>query len=193
MIDDQGRDTAEELSRVAAELRTVDGAARGLSRAVSASLRGALEEATRSGARLGDVMRGLAGDMARAGLRAAVAPLTAAVGRGAEHLVGGAISGLAGQLGAGLGGSVRAFARGGVVDRPTGFAVGHDLGVMGEAGPEAILPLARGADGRLGVRGGGGVQVTLNLSTPDAESFKRSRQQVAAALARAVSRGARRL
>ncbi len=67
---------------------------------------------------------------------------------------------------------------------------------MGEAGPEAIMPLARGADGRLGVRGGaggGGVSVTMNITTPDAEGFRRSQSQVAAEMSRAISRGRRNL
>jgi len=42
-------------------------------------------------------------------------------------------------------------------------------------------------------RGGGGPVVTVNISTPDIEGFRRSRGQVAAELARAVSRGAGRL
>ena len=47
------------------------------------------------------------------------------------------------------------------------------MGLMGEAGPEAIMPLARGADGKLGVRGGGGgaVNITMNISTPDVAGF----------------------
>ncbi|EFB9699990.1 phage tail tape measure protein [Escherichia coli] len=38
-----------------------------------------------------------------------------------------------------------------VVNRPTFFAFAKGAGVMGEAGPEAILPLRRGVDGKLGV------------------------------------------
>jgi phage-related minor tail protein len=67
---------------------------------------------------------------------------------------------------------------------------------MGEAGPEAIVPLARGADGRLGIRSGGGggaVHVTMNISTPDAEGFRRSQSQVAAEMSRAIQRGRRNL
>ncbi|EDT3088619.1 phage tail tape measure protein [Salmonella enterica subsp. enterica serovar Newport] len=51
---------------------------------------------------------------------------------------------------------------GSVVSRPTFFAFAKGAGVMGEAGPEAILPLRRGADGKLGVvaaSGGGGIKM----------------------------------
>lgn len=48
-------------------------------------------------------------------------------------------------------GEVTAFARGGIVDRPTVFPFARGVGLMGEAGPEAILPLRRGRGGRLGV------------------------------------------
>jgi phage-related minor tail protein len=65
---------------------------------------------------------------------------------------------------------------------------------MGEAGPEAILPLQRGADGRLGVASGGGggpVHVTMNITTPDVQGFRRSQSQVAAEMGRALARGQR--
>jgi phage-related minor tail protein len=70
------------------------------------------------------------------------------------------------------------------------------VGLAGERGAEAIMPLARGPDGRLGVAAsgaGGGVNVTFNVSTPDAESFRRSEGQVAAMVARAVALGQRNL
>ncbi len=52
---------------------------------------------------------------------------------------------------------VQMFANGGaftngVVTKPTAFGMAGGVGVMGEAGPEAIMPLTRGADGSLGVR-----------------------------------------
>jgi lambda family phage tail tape measure protein len=94
-------------------------------------------------------------------------------------------------------GRVRAFAEGGVVQGPTYFPMRGGTGLMGEAGPEAILPLARGADGRLGVSAAQGSRaapvVTINIQTPDIEGFRRSQGQVAAQIARAVGRGSGRL
>lgn len=53
---------------------------------------------------------------------------------------------------------VQAFAQGGVVGSPTLFGMaGGNLGLMGEAGPEAIMPLKRGRNGKLGVAASGGV------------------------------------
>jgi hypothetical protein len=60
---------------------------------------------------------------------------------------------------------VTAFASGGVVSSPSVFPMRGSLGLMGEAGPEAIMPLKRGRDGRLGVEGGGGVtNITYNVA-----------------------------
>jgi lambda family phage tail tape measure protein len=54
------------------------------------------------------------------------------------------------------GGNVIPFAKGGVVSSPMLFPMsGGQTGLMGEAGPEAIMPLKRGKDGKLGVASGG--------------------------------------
>ena len=53
-----------------------------------------------------------------------------------------------------------AFARGGVVNRPMVFPFSRGIGLMGEAGPEAILPLRRGRDGRLGVEMNGAASLS---------------------------------
>ena len=88
---------------------------------------------------------------------------------------------------------VKFFANGGVVNRPTAFGMSGGLGVAGEAGPEAILPLSRGPGGNLGVEaaspvvnvidqrsGGGDVQVMQNGGEVDimiADSFRRQLSQ----------------
>jgi len=76
------------------------------------------------------------------------------------------------------GGSVVPYADGGVVDGPTTFPMsGGNTGLMGEAGPEGILPLKRGSNGRLGVsaEGVGGVTVNNNISVngSDPETVRR--------------------
>lgn len=73
-------------------------------------------------------------------------------------------------------GRTMAFANGGVVGGPTLFPMANGTGLMGEAGPEAIMPLKRGKNGKLGVaaEGGGGSQVVNNynysISAIDAKS-----------------------
>jgi len=60
-------------------------------------------------------------------------------------------------------GHVIPFARGGIVTGPTLFPMANGTGLMGEAGPEAIMPLKRGTDGKLGVsaQGIGGTVVQI--------------------------------
>jgi phage-related minor tail protein len=79
-----------------------------------------------------------------------------------------------------FGGNVIPFRRGGVVMRPTIFAMATGAGLMGEAGPEAVMPLTRGPDGNLGVRatagpGGASVEVVINnYSGQSASATQRS-------------------
>ena len=51
---------------------------------------------------------------------------------------------------------ITAYARGGIVGKPTIFPMANGMGLMGEAGPEAVLPLTRMSSGRLGVDAAGG-------------------------------------
>jgi lambda family phage tail tape measure protein len=87
---------------------------------------------------------------------------------------GGILSALAGGVGvkaqeygnAFHAGRVIPFANGGVVSSPTMFPMRGNTGLMGEAGPEAIMPLKRGRDGKLGVQaeGGGGQSIVIHQS-----------------------------
>jgi lambda family phage tail tape measure protein len=80
-------------------------------------------------------------------------------------------------FGGGGGGSsyVTPFAKGGVVTRPTMFPFAK--GVMGEAEPEAIMPLGRDNQGRLGVRGGGGGNVQVNIINNAGASVTQTQRQ----------------
>ncbi|WP_434352987.1 phage tail tape measure protein [Psychrobacter sp. HD31] len=78
----------------------------------------------------------------------------------AMSAIGGAIGGNVGAAmqtvfqskGGGWTNGVQFYANGGVFDRPTAFGHAGGLGVLGEAGPEAVMPLTRGANGKLGVQ-----------------------------------------
>lgn len=112
---------------------------------------------------------------------------------------GGLISSFLGGFGGGYakggvfaGGQVQAFANGGVVGSPTLFPMGGGrTGLMGEAGPEAIMPLTRGPDGKLGVRAEGGSRsTTINVTVPG-NTARETAMQLAAEASRAVRRTAR--
>lgn len=64
------------------------------------------------------------------------------------------------------------YAAGGIVSRPTVFPMANGMGLMGEAGPEAVVPLKRTASGDLGIQGGaGGNVINVNISAVDGQSF----------------------
>lgn len=78
---------------------------------------------------------------------------------------------------------------GSIVSKPTLFKFARGAGVMGEAGPEAILPLRRGADGKLGVAGGAGRSITINnVFTLNQPADRRTQGQVAAMAGASIQR-----
>jgi len=97
---------------------------------------------------------------------------------GGGGTVGGIVSSIFGfqKGGAFSAGNVVPFANGGIVGSPTYFGMsGGRTGLMGEAGPEAIMPLKRGPNGKLGVEGSGSVTVnqTFQFAANGDESVKR--------------------
>ena len=156
-----------------------------------------LSDAIKGGSDLEKIFRNLALNISGVFLNSGLAPL--------QEMISGRVSGIAEKLltatatrSAGLAqflGNVIPFAKGGVVNSPSLFPMAGGTGLAGEAGPEAILPLRRGADGQLGVAAGAGhgapISIIMHVSTPDARSFQKSENQIATKLARAVGRGRR--
>ena len=185
-----------ELSRVRDAFAATGKDVATLERGLSRGLKRAFDQVVFDGVSLSGALDGLARSLVNTTYNAAIRPIT-------DH-VGGMISSGFGDLVSGLlpfaegapfsQGRVMPFAKGGVVTTPTHFPMRGGLGLMGEAGPEAILPLGRGRDGKLGVMsqgGAGGVNLVMNISTPDLRSFERSRGQIAAQMSRALARGNR--
>jgi len=164
-----------------------------LSGSFGSQLSGALKGAVANGKELDDVLRRLGLNLAGMALTQGLKPLTNLAGSLFANLFGGLAGALPFAKGGVAGGAIP-FAAGGVVSAPTYFPLGGQLGVMGEAGSEAILPLRRGADGSLGVAASTGsspVNVVFNVTAQDAASFRKSEAQLTGMLARAVSRGTR--
>ena len=104
----------------------------------------------------GDLARSIIADIARIAIRSAIiSPLLGAFGINLKSAKGNVIAG---------GQHLKEYRYGGVVSSPTVFPMKNGLGLMGEAGAEAIMPLKRGSDGRLGVTAQGGGSNTVNVS-----------------------------
>lgn len=156
------------------------------------------EEAIYQAKSFNDAVRDIGRELSQLAFRQFVTkPLTDSLG----SLFSGLFTGGAGAPSGGSGGifgngaafdrgRVVAFAGGGIFDQPTYFPMsGGRTGVMGEAGPEAIMPLTRGPDGKLGVRASDAgssqpnvvqntTHVSMTVVAKDADSFKKSSAQI---------------
>lgn len=140
-----------------------------LSRGFGRALGDALEAGVVRGRSLGDVLRGLGARMSEIALSAALRPVETAFGSIFSGLTRGLI---AGASPVGAGGALNA--------PPATVAIGAAAtSSPSQAGAGAAAAASPAAP------------VTVHISTPDADSFRRSEAQVSAALARAVARGRR--
>lgn len=157
---------------------------------VSKTLTGAFAGAIVSGKSFDQTLQSVILSLSKVALKSGLEPLQ----QGFTALLQSGFAAIFGAFGGG-GRAITPFADGGIVSRPTLFGAAGGTGLMGERGAEAILPLARGPDGKLGVASNNAAarptQVTINITTPDAESFRRSQVQISGALARAVAHGQR--
>lgn len=186
---------SDELTRMRGTLAATGQDVATLEKGLSSGLRKAFDGVVFGSDSMADALRKVASSLISATYNAAMKPVTSHFG----SLLSQGVGGLMGKLlpfadGAPFSqGRVMPFANGGVVSAATPFGMRGGMGLMGEAGPEAIMPLARGPDGKLGVRSGGGsaTNVVFNISTPDVAGFKRSQNQIAAQMSRALGRGNR--
>lgn len=186
----------DELARMRETLVFTGREVNTLSSGIGGGLRRAFDGLVFDGMKLSDALKGVARTMADTVYGVAMKPVQNAIGGALAQ----GLNGLLGNLmpfekgGAFSQGRIMPFAKGGVIAQATAFPMRGATGLMGEAGPEAIMPLARGADGRLGVQAAGNaraVTVVMNISTPDLQGFQRSQSQIAAQAQRMLARGQR--
>jgi phage-related minor tail protein len=175
-----GDELSKTFDRLSLQTRDLQIGANGFARAMTSAFTSSVVQ----GKQFDDVLKALVLRMSDATLRGALAPVT----RGFSNL----LSGLFGDVSGNALGAIKPFASGGVINAPSYFPLATGVGLAGEAGPEAIMPLARGPDGRLGVAAASsGANVTIHIATPDVESFRRSEVYLTGQIARAVARGQR--
>jgi len=170
------------------EIAAADKLARGFGASISAALSGAVVY----GRNFEDVLSTLGLRLSSLALNAALKPLEQGLSAAFQSFSIDSNS-IASAVSAA---PIKKYAAGGVIAAPAYFPLGTGLGLAGERGAEAIMPLARGADGKLGVVAqsqAAPLNITVNVSTPDAASFRRSESYLSGVIARAVARGGRRL
>lgn len=169
----------------------------------------AFKQSTSGGKEFDDVLRNMALKLSSMAVTNAFKPIAKSLSKGLGNIFKDVFSGTSSSsdtgdtTSAGISslaffakGGIKPFASGGVISAPTYFPMSGGLGLAGEAGPEAIMPLSRGSDGRLGVAmpgGGASANITVHITTPDVGSFQRSESYLTGQIARAVLRGQRSL
>jgi phage-related minor tail protein len=154
------------------------------------AMRKAFGDAVAGGKQFDDVLKSLALRLSKLALANAFKPLFRQLTGGLGEILG--YPGATPPVSPG----VSPFASGGIIGAPSYFPLpSGGLGLAGEAGPEAIVPLTRGSDGRLGIgmAGAAPASITVQIMTPDLASFQRSEAYLTGHIARAVARGQRNL
>lgn len=165
-VDADGR-TIEAFQR---EMQKATNVAEGFGRAMTKAFDGAIVR----GRDFGDVLRSLPLQLSNMAIGSALKPIGEGFGKLFEQFLGGSLGATA---------SAQPFAAGGAIATPSYFPLGAT------AGAEAMLPpgdLRALSEKR-------SLAVTVNVSTPDAASFRRSEAYLSGTIARAVARGERSL
>lgn len=192
-IDSSGDDVSLTLGSLGSRTRELTTGAMAFSRAMTSAFTASVV----GGKQFDDVLKSLTLRLSDLAVRLAFRPLEKSIAGELSSLLSG-LTGTGTSAGvsfAAASGGVKPFASGGVIGTPTYFPLMQGgVGLAGEAGPEAIMPLARGPDGKLGVASRGGSNtISIQIATPDLDSFRRSESYITGQIARAVSRGQRSL
>ena len=128
-----------------------------------------------------DLTRSIIADMARIAIQQSITkPLTNFISGLFKNANGNAF----------VDGKVQKYAYGGIVKKPTIFPMANGMGLMGEAGAEAILPLRRGSNVKLGVQASGNsgtvINVSVDASSSDVSGNANEGNQLGQAIANAV-------
>jgi phage-related minor tail protein len=169
------------LAEIEAELARIND----LAKSVGTTITNAFTNALVNGKSLKNLLGDIAKAFAQIAVKAALKPL------------GNLITGFVGDLFTGTNSAIptiQPFAKGGVLNAPAYFPMQSGIGLAGEAGPEAILPLKRNSRGQLGVASDVGqapIMISMTVNTPDARSFAQAEAEISAGLLGAIKRGQR--
>jgi hypothetical protein len=198
-------DISQKMQTAKSAIKSVQDTSSGLAKTLDNTVSKALASAFQKSEKLDNVIMNAGLSLSKNVVRSALRPVNTMISDGLSNVMGNtatgnAVSGTLSKTISGLFQNISLFAKGGVVSQPTMFSFGGNtesphVGMAGEAGSEAILPLSRGADGRLGVRQNTDISarsvqpVIVNIHARDAESFRQSQTQIAASFLRMVGKG----
>lgn len=175
------QNAGNELDPIREELERINTLAKSVGNTITDAFTNALVE----GKSLKNMLVDIARSFANIAVKAALKPL------------GNMITGLVGDLFKGTNSalpSIQPFAKGGVINAPSYFPMQGAVGLAGEAGAEAIMPLKRNSRGELGVAAGNGqapIMISMTVNAQDARSFAQAEAEISASMLRAIKRGQR--
>ncbi|PNX49891.1 MAG: hypothetical protein BV457_00190 [Thermoplasmata archaeon M9B1D] len=154
---------AESATKFQEALISIDDVANIIGNDLANALTTPFEQGETAGERFKKVIIGILQEIARQLIATGIA-------RSIANIFGGGATGIASTPSAKgnvfKDNKVMPFANGGVVSSPTLFPMQKGIGLMGEAGAEAILPLTRTKNGKLGVETSGGGNINIFNQTP---------------------------
>lgn len=173
LLEEQAKNYDLQLSKIEKSTSNVGNLSKELGRQFSSLF----ENAVLDSGDFGDALDGLGKDLERLALQSVTNPFFKGIQSLLEEGVSDFIPGLFANAKGGVysGSGISAYSNR-VVSAPTVFPFAKGIGLMGEAGPEAIMPLRRTADGALGIKASGaGSNVVVNIiGAPSQPTVKQS-------------------